>query len=286
MPETITKTMYIPMEAFSKRYALQSDEFRIGGFGTVYEAIRTSDDQPVAIKYVPIENSRWEIVNGRREPREVILLAQCQAVPGVIRMYNYTMDSKGLFIAMERPSPGMDLFDFNDKHGPLSETAAREFFRQIVEIVKACAEVGVVHRDIKEENILVDLNAGRLKLIDFGSAALIEESPYSEFMGTPEHAPPECFLGQYEAIPSTVWTLGIVLYAMVNGDIPYEKPHEIVCNCLRWRTEPSGDCKDLILCCLFSTPAYRPSLEDILRHPWIADVKSPVPPNNEMDAAN
>jgi serine/threonine protein kinase len=78
---------------------------------------------------------------------------------------------------------------------------------------------GVVHRDLKSENILVDLNTESLILIDFGASAIYKSSSsyYSDFHGTKQYKSPEYIVRKrYTAVPSTVWTLGVVLYDMVS----------------------------------------------------------------------
>jgi len=155
-----------------------------GGFGTVYAGKRSRDGKSVAIKHVARNKvTDWAVYGGRRVPMELKLLHSVQAVEGVIKLIDFYERTDSFIFVMEKPENTKDLFDVITDKKFLEEDIARKFFRQIVETVLACHAKGVIHRDIKDENILVNLTTGQLKLIDFGSGAVMKEEAFTDFDG-------------------------------------------------------------------------------------------------------
>ena len=165
---------------FHAQYVMK-DQIGKGGFGVVYSATRKRDGLEVAVKEVSKDERVVTAAEGL--PLEVALMQQLQDVPGVIRFLDYFDMSHCFYIVMERFN-SKDLFDFISEQGHLPEALARDLFRQLLETVVSCHNNGVVHRDIKDENILIDLNTFKIKLIDFGSGAFMEDRLYHEFQGT------------------------------------------------------------------------------------------------------
>ncbi|CAF1634013.1 unnamed protein product [Adineta ricciae] len=254
----------------------QLGEFvRSGGFADIYEGIRLSDNKKVVVKFIPKEKTKnWLMVNQKKYPAEVLLHKAVHEIQGVIHVYDYFENAEHWVLVMERLINCQDLFDYLEAsdQGRLNEATAKKFFQQLVQINLAMLRKGVVHRDLKSENILVDLDTQSLVLIDFGASA-IYKSPvthYSDFHGTKQYKSPEYILRKrYRGVPSTVWTLGVLLYDMVNGGLPFENEAEITGHKLVLRSHISADLKNLIQRCLAHNPDRRPSLEAILEHSWI-----------------
>merc|ERR1711915_143972 len=245
-----------------------------GGFGRVFSAVRISDGLEVAIKEV-IKDDRYQNDNKNETdiPTEVALMQQVENIEGVIKILDYIDDTDCYYIAMEKIN-SKDLFDFITDQGPLPENFARKMFSDIVQTVIQCRDSGVLHRDIKDENILVDMKTYDIRLIDFGSGCQhnYHEDPdkiFKEFRGTRVYSPPEWILdGEYQADKLTVWSLGILLYDMLCGDIPYTTDQEICSGNLLWPSQHSlsPSARDLIARCLTVDHRKRISLDSLLSH--------------------
>jgi len=258
------------------------DKYRVGGvigkggFGTVYRGIRKHDKKMIALKQISKRKVSYkEKVSGLVVPLEVSVLLSVNDVEGVVPLLDYYELPDSFVLVMERPDSSEDMFDYITRKGVIEENVARGFFKQIVEIVLACHRKGVVHRDIKDENILVNTKTGKLNLIDFGSAAFVKDSTKTEFEGTRAYSPPEWIrCSRYLDNEATVWSLGILLYDMVCGDIPFVTDEEICEAELSFKPSVSETCQKLIRSCLRIRPRDRIQIENILNHPWLEEESS------------
>ena len=215
-------------------------------------------------------------LNCSDDPLELKLLGRVRDVPGVIKLLDFIETKDSFMIVMEKPSNCQDLFDFIgfQPNENLSEEIACDFFYKILKTIIGCYDKKVIHRDIKPENILVDCDSFELKLIDFGGGSVVKEEAYNELKGTRVFYPPEWYTNsEYHAESSTVWSLGILLYSMVRGIVPFHTEEDIRNAEVEFDDTFSSDCENIIRKCLIKNPKERASLLDILEDvedEWLA----------------
>ncbi|TPP67419.1 Proto-oncogene serine/threonine-protein kinase pim-1 [Fasciola gigantica] len=258
--------------AFLQRYVLGT-RFGGGGFGHVHRARSLCDNREVVVKEIRSDKVPcWCQVDSQLMPMEVVLLTMCQGLPGVVGFLDAFNLGQSWVIVMDRVSETTcDMFDYIGERGTLPEREAAHYFYQLAGILLACHRVGVLHRDIKDENILINRATNELVLIDFGSGAFLESRLYTDFDGTRVYCPPEWILNScYHGKQAEVWSLGVLLYDMLCGDIPFVNDKGIIGGKLRYRNESlSEEARDLIRNCLSMDPEKRPTLLEILQHPWM-----------------
>jgi len=260
-----------PEPGFRDKYKIANKQLGKGGFGVVYAGERRSDGVEVAVKQVARSRVReWAQLHGRPVPMELKLLLEVQGVPGCVRLLDVYERPDCYIFVLEKPSRVMDLFDYISKETRLQEQVARGFFQQVVEMVRACQDRGVVHRDIKDENLLVNLDTLQLTLIDFGSGGWVQFGDFTKFDGTRVYSPPEWVeQGRYQWEPLTVWSLGILLYDMLAGDVPFQDDGEILHGELRFPVGLSRNARSLVRGCLARDERARLGLQQIAQHPWL-----------------
>ncbi|KAM7020774.1 serine/threonine-protein kinase pim-1-like [Acridotheres tristis] len=234
----------------------------------------------VAIKRVPRNRVRYwgELPDGTSAPLEILLLDKVSTgFPGVIQLLEWLELPNNIVMVLERPERCQDLQHFIRARGFLSEEVARELFRQVLEAVQHCTSCGVLHRDIKPQNVLVDLATGQAKLIDFGCGTYLQDTAYTHFAGTLSYSPPEWTkFGWYYGKPATIWSLGILLHQMVCGEHPFRRGQNISWDHqLSLPPQPSQECQGLIRRCLSMLDTERPSLEDLFSDPWMQNIHLP-----------
>lgn len=176
-----------------------------------------------------------------------------------------------------------ELFQFIELQGAIEESKIRVLFYQIVQAVNYIHKNHIVHRDIKPENILLDDNYN-LKLADFGFCHYYSpESTKHQFLKTPcgslFYSPPEILASiPYDGIKSDMWSLGIVLFAMVNGTLPWSNIDSQFALCKAILNMPiyispdiSPPIQQILSMLLEKEPEDRPTTDQLLKMPWLAE---------------
>lgn len=270
-----TKTLKLNSQSYLSYYKL-GEHIRNGGFSEIYEGIAAKSREKVIVKLIPKHKTKnWLMVHNKKYPAEILLHKMSSQISGVVKMHEFFEEEHEWVIIMPKLHNCMDLFDYlESKHrGRLSEPEACHFFTQLVRINQELLNHGIVHRDLKSENLLVDLSTMKLILIDFGASAIHRKgSPdhvYTDFHGTRQYKPPEYIKSKaYTAQASTIWTLGVLLFDMCNGQLPFETEQEIVELNIQVKTHLSDEYKKLLFDCLKREPSQRPTLGQLLDYDW------------------
>uniref|UniRef100_A0A667WZH9 non-specific serine/threonine protein kinase n=1 Tax=Myripristis murdjan TaxID=586833 RepID=A0A667WZH9_9TELE len=250
-----------------------------GNFAVVKLARHKVTKTQVAIKI--IDKTRLNPSNLEKIYREVQIMKLLNH-PHIIKLYQVMETKDMLYIVTEYAKNG-EMFDHLTSKGHMSEDEARKKFWQILTAVDYCHRHHIVHRDLKTENLLLDANMN-IKLADFGFGNFYNAGePLSTWCGSPPYAAPEVFEGkEYEGPQLDIWSLGVVLYVLVCGSLPFDGPS---LPALRQRVTEgrfripffmSQDCENLIRKMLVVDPAKRISVAQIKQHRWmLADPTAP-----------
>ncbi|CAG9322064.1 unnamed protein product [Blepharisma stoltei] len=246
-----------------------------GAFGKVYSGIHKLTGLKVAIKIFDKSHIKDERIR-RKVFQEVFVMKRVKH-RNVIRLLEVFESKRHLMIVMEY-SGGGDLLQFVKSKGRLTETEAKKIFSQVIDAVKACHQKNVIHRDVKLDNILLSADLTLAKLCDFGVSRIVKPSEkINEQCGTPAYLPPEIIADhEYEPFYVDLWSMGVLLYAMLCGTVPFKAKtmqdlHKLILRCkYTMPAHVSLEAQDLIAKMLNPIPHLRISLEEMKNHQWFA----------------
>ncbi|VTJ77792.1 Hypothetical predicted protein [Marmota monax] len=251
-----------------------TDHYRVlrtigeGSFGQVVVARHLLSGTEVAVKVVP------KIVENKAVlcERDWLMALEHR---NMIKLFQVIETVHNLYLVMEHAGGGQ-LRRHIPKAGGIPEEKVRRVFREMVRVVYYCHEKGVVHLDLKPENFVVDAR-GHIKLIDFGlSTSFTPGQKLHDFRGTLQYCAPEIIQDKgFEGPPADVWSLGVTLYFMLTGTRPFRtsNTNELQKQILQGSYDlpphlSKGACS-LIQQILEVNPKQRPTLEQVMGHPWL-----------------
>ncbi|XP_037832348.1 serine/threonine-protein kinase MARK2 isoform X4 [Kryptolebias marmoratus] len=244
-----------------------------GNFAKVKLARHVLTGKEVAVKI--IDKTQLNSSSLQKLFREVRIMKLLNH-PNIVKLFEVIETEKTLYLVMEYASGG-EVFDYLVAHGRMKEKEARAKFRQIVSAVQYCHQKCIVHRDLKAENLLLDADMN-IKIADFGfSNEFTLGNKLDTFCGSPPYAAPELFQGKkYDGPEVDVWSLGVILYTLVSGSLPFDGQNlkELRERVLRGKYRipfyMSTDCENLLKKFLILNPSKRGSLEQqIMRDRWM-----------------
>ncbi|XP_051536266.1 serine/threonine-protein kinase MARK2-like isoform X3 [Myxocyprinus asiaticus] len=243
-----------------------------GNFAKVKLAKHILTGKEVAVKI--IDKTQLNSSSLQKLFREVRIMKLLNH-PNIVKLFEVIETEKTLYLVMEYASGG-EVFDYLVAHGRMKEKEARAKFRQIVSAVQYCHQKCIVHRDLKAENLLLDADMN-IKIADFGfSNEFTLGNKLDTFCGSPPYAAPELFQGKkYDGPEVDVWSLGVILYTLVSGSLPFDGQNlkELRERVLRGKYRipfyMSTDCENLLKKFLILNPTKRGSLEQIMKDRWM-----------------
>ncbi|CEP14689.1 hypothetical protein [Parasitella parasitica] len=195
--------------------------------------------------------------------------------PNVVMLYEMITTESCIHIISEF-CPNGDLLDALTESGRCSDVRVHKWFRQLTDAVKYCHTRGIVHRDLKLENILLDAD-DNVKICDFGFARFTQKNQYLEtFCGSLSYSAPEVILRKKYTGPETdIWSLGVILYTLLAGEYPFDDDSEIMTQRKIVQVDYempfyfSHSLQDLIRNMLQAEPSNRLSIDAIIDHSWM-----------------
>lgn len=244
----VTQTIKIPKEelptgsAFAGRYQI-IEELGKGGMGKVYKARDQKIDEVMALKILKPEIAADE--NTIKRFKNELKFARKIGHHNVCRMYDLHEEEATLFITMEYVA-GMDLKCLIRKKGALPEAETISIARQLCAGLAEAHRLGVVHRDLKSQNIMIDKKE-TAKIMDFGISRSLEGKGFTQegiIIGTPDYMSPEQAEGTEVDERSDIYSLGVILYEMGTGRVPFEGDSALSI-ALKHKSHPPQDPKEL-----------------------------------------
>ncbi|KYR02959.1 putative protein serine/threonine kinase [Tieghemostelium lacteum] len=245
-----------------------------GTFGKVKLGTNVYNKEKVAIKF--IKYNKLSCKQKLTYLREIDIMKLLDH-PNIVKLIDVVdrVDTDGTTYLIVEYISGGELFDYIVAREFIKEKEARKFFRQIISAIEYCHANLIVHRDLKPENLLLD-SEGNIKISDFGLSNIIQPGKLMDsFCGSPLYAAPEILKAErYYGPPVDIWSLGVIMYAVLCGNLPWEGENqaEISHNSVHGRyqdpTHLSKEAVHILRRMIQPNPKDRATLEELKHHPW------------------
>ena len=261
-----------------------------GSFAKVREGMHIHTSEKIAIKAVDKNQAKedsYVFKNLRREARIMQLLAH----PNIIRLLEVVETENSYYMVMELVSGGDVMHHImSNKYSCLEEHLVKKYIKQMITAIHYMHEAGIVHRDLKVENLLLD-EADNIKIIDFGLSNFLHNpenltiNMVQTQCGSPAYAAPELLGHKNYGKEVDVWSIGVNMFAMLAGSLPYTvEPYDITAlhaKILDGRINHIPDhitssCKDLLMRFLTPDPSKRITLPEAITHHWFKDIDANI----------
>ena len=259
---------------FLAKYAINEDvePIGVGGFSVVKEATVLATGEKVAVKIVPV----CYAIDVKREAETMKKIQS----PYILQMFDIFSAEKNVFMVTELALGG-DLFGIVQEYGMLPESETRAITRRVLLGVQYLHARGVVHRDLKPQNILCcsEQDITQVKIGDFGlSKILSADSLLKTRCGSPHYLAPEVLTCPSYDAKVDIWSVGVIVYVMLTGVLPFysEDIRDVIKHVMlaeySWpdNVQVSGLAKDFVRRLVDKDPARRPTASECLQHPWVA----------------
>eukprot|EP00826_Nyctotherus_ovalis_P026843 TRINITY_DN2093_c0_g1_i1.p1 TRINITY_DN2093_c0_g1~~TRINITY_DN2093_c0_g1_i1.p1 ORF type:complete len:720 (-),score=227.83 TRINITY_DN2093_c0_g1_i1:141-2300(-) len=245
-----------------------------GAFGKVNLGIHKLTGKLVAIK--SIKKTHLSNKTSREKVMKEFSILKALRHQNIIRLYESFETDKHILIVMELCAGG-DVLSYIKRHRKVKEEVAKRILKELVTGLGYCHSRGVLHRDIKLENILFN-HVGELKICDFGvSRSIARGERIMERCGTPAYIAPEIVKGEgYQDFAADIWSAGVVLYSILYGTLPFKANNINDLNRLilrgkyKVKEDLSDNAKDLVKRMLKRNPGKRITIPEILGHKWMS----------------
>ncbi|GAA6232185.1 serine/threonine-protein kinase Chk1 [Lates japonicus] len=256
-----------------------------GAYGEVRLLVNRQTEEAVAVKVIDTSQAKECAENVKKE----VCVHKALNHPNIVRFFGHRKEGLTVYLFLEYCTGG-ELFDRIEPDVGMAEKDAHKFFQQLIAAVEYLHSVGITHRDIKPENILLD-DKDNLKLTDFGLATMFRfkgrERLLSRLCGTLPYVAPELLSQtEFKAQPADIWACGIVLTAMLAGELPWDQPTESCQEYSDWcqkktylppwkKIQPTP--LSLLSKLLLASPDARITIADIQKDRWFTQGVKPPP---------